>query len=43
MAMNGDTMGSAMKAAIDALTTEQKMDRTAVFRAMAGAIVAHIL
>jgi hypothetical protein len=42
MAMSADILGPAMKGAIDALTDEQKKDRDAVFKAMAGAIVQHI-
>ena len=42
MAMSADVLGPAMKSAIDALTDDQKKDRDAVFKAMAGAIVQHI-
>lgn len=42
MALNGDTLGDAMKAAVDALSDEDKADRVEVFRAMGAAIVAHI-
>lgn len=41
MAMNGDALGDAIKAAVDALP-DPKTDRTAIFRAMGNAIVAHI-
>lgn len=40
MAMNGDTLGAAMKAAVDAVS--DKTDRDALFKAIGGAIVAHI-
>lgn len=40
MAMNGDTLGAAIKSAIDALA--DKTDRTALFKAMGDAIVQHI-
>ena len=42
MSMSADILGPAMKGAIDALTDDQKKDRDAVFKAMAGAIVQHI-
>lgn len=42
MAMNANTLGDAMKAAVDALTALQKQDAQTVYRALAGAIVAHI-
>lgn len=42
MALNGDTLGDAIKAAIDGLDPEDKTDRTQLFRAMGAAIVAHI-
>lgn len=41
MAMNGNSMGDAMKAAIDG--TGDKNDRVALFRAMGQAVVAHII
>ncbi len=40
MAMNGDLLGLAMKAAIDGVG--DKTDRNALFKALGGAIVAHI-
>lgn len=40
MAMNGDTLGLAIKAAVDGVTN--KTDRDALFKAIGGAIVAHI-
>lgn len=42
MAMDGNTLGSAVVAAINALTTVQRADPTACWQAIAGAIVAHI-
>jgi hypothetical protein len=42
MPMSADILGPAMKGAIDALSDDQKKDRDAVFKAMAGAIVEHI-
>lgn len=42
MALDGDTLGDLMKAAVDALADEDKADRVAVFRAMGGALVAHV-
>lgn len=38
--MNGDTLGDAMLAAVNA--APDKTNRTALFRALGGAIVAHI-
>lgn len=40
MALNANTLGDAMKAAVDAVV--DKTDRTAVFRALASAIVTHL-
>lgn len=40
MAMDGDTLGQAIKAAIDSVT--DKTDRNALFEAMGNAIVNHI-
>jgi hypothetical protein len=40
MALNGDILGAAIKAAIDA--EADKTDRDAVFRALGNAIVQHI-
>lgn len=40
MAMDANTLGDAMKAAVDAVVNKQ--DSVAVYRALAGAIVAHI-
>ena len=42
MALNGNDLGDAMRAAVDGLTTDQKRDRSAVFRAMGGAIVTYV-
>ena len=42
MAMNGNTLGSAIVTAVNALTSAQKADPTACWQAIAGAIVAHI-
>lgn len=42
MAMDGNTLGTAIVTAINALTTPQKNDPTACWQAIAGAIVAHI-
>lgn len=42
MAMDGDVLGLAMKAAVDGLSDDQKKDRDAVFKAMGGAVVEHI-
>lgn len=42
MAMNGNTMGDAIKSAIDGLTAEQKQDPTTIWRTIATAIVSHI-
>lgn len=41
MALNGDVLGDAIKAAVDALA-QPPTDRTALFRAIGGAIVTHI-
>lgn len=40
MAMNGNVLGDAIRAAIDAVG--DKTDREAIFRAIGGAIVGHI-
>lgn len=40
MAMDPNALGDAMKAAVDAVVNKQ--DSTAVYRALASAIVAHI-
>lgn len=40
MAMNGDVLGDALRAAVDAVS--DKTDREALFRAMGHAIVTHI-
>jgi hypothetical protein len=40
MALNGDTLGLAMLAAVNAVG--DKTDRTALFKAMGNAIVTHI-
>jgi hypothetical protein len=40
MAMNGDVLGDAIKAAVDAVG--DKTDRQALFRAIGAAIVTHI-
>ena len=40
MAMNGDTLGDEIRAAIDAVV--DKTDREALFQAMGNAIVTHI-
>lgn len=40
MAMNGNVLGDAIKAAIDAVG--DKTDRQAIFRALGDAIVTHI-
>lgn len=40
MAMDANTLGDAMKAAVDAVVNKQ--DSTAVYRAIAGAIIGHI-
>lgn len=42
MAMNGSTLGDEIVAAVNALTAPQKIDPTACWRAIAGAIVAHL-
>lgn len=42
MAMNGNTLGSAIVTAVNALTSAQKADPTACWQAIAGVIVAHI-
>lgn len=40
MALNGNALGDAIKAAVDAVG--DKTDRTALFRAIGNAIVTHI-
>lgn len=40
MAMDGDVLGAAMKAAIDGVT--DKTDRDALFKALGDAVVAHL-
>lgn len=42
MSMDGNALGDAMKAACDALTPEQKRDRTEVFHALGTAIVTYL-
>ena len=42
MAMNGDTLGDAMKTAIDALSFTDQQDRQKALRALGNAIVDHI-
>lgn len=42
MAMNGNTLGSAIVTAVNALSPTQKVDPTACWQAIAGAIVHHI-
>lgn len=42
MAMNGDTMATAIIAAINTLSNEDKADQEKVMKAMCGAIVSHI-
>ena len=43
MAMNGDVLGDAIRAAVDAAVAGGgAVDRSAMFRAIGGAIVAHI-
>lgn len=42
MALSGDVLGDAIKAAVDAQAGVDPTDRTALFRAIGGAIVTHI-
>ena len=42
MALNGNSLGDQMLAAIDALSDSSKKNRQAIFRALGGAIVSHI-
>lgn len=42
MPMSAEVLGPLLKGNIDALTDEQKKDRSAVFEAMAAAIITHI-
>ena len=42
MALNGDILGTQIQAAIDSLSDTDKQDRDKLFKAMGGAIVAHI-
>lgn len=42
MAMNGDTLGLAIKAAVEAAAAANPADRDAMFKAMGNAIVNHI-
>ncbi len=42
MPMNGDTLGLAIKAAVQAAAAADPADRDAMFKAMGNAIVAHI-
>ncbi len=42
MAMNGDTLGLAIKAAVQAAAAADPTDRDAMFKAMGNAIVHHI-
>lgn len=43
MALNGDTLGDAIRAAVDAAVAAHGPDRTELFRAIGGAIVSHIV
>lgn len=43
MALDGDALGLAMKAAVDSLSDADKRDRTKVFKAMGGAIVTYLV
>lgn len=43
MALNGDALGLAMKAAVDGLSDADKADRTAVFKAMGNAITVYLV
>lgn len=42
MAMNGDVLGLAIKAAVQAAAAADPSDRDAMFKAMGNAIVEHI-
>ena len=42
MPLSVNRLGDAMKGAIDALSSEEKQDRTEIFRALADAIVNEI-
>lgn len=42
MAMNGDTLGMAIKAAVEAAAAADPADRDEIFKAMGNAIVQHI-
>lgn len=42
MAMSGDRLGDAIKAAIDAMSEADRANRTKLFRAIGGAIVSEI-
>lgn len=43
MALVGDDLGLAMKAAVDALSDADKRDRTKVFKAMGNAITTYLV
>ncbi len=42
MALNGDALGLAIKAAVEAAVASSPTDRTAMFKAIGNAIVTHI-
>jgi len=42
MAMNGNTLGTAIKNAINALTAEQKQDVEVIWQTIASEITSHI-
>lgn len=42
MALNGNDLGDAMRAAVDALSDADKANRTKVFRALGNAIIDHV-
>ncbi len=42
MAMNKTILGALMKANVDALTVEQIQGRTAIFEALADAVITHL-
>lgn len=42
MAMNGDVLGLAIKAAVEAAAQANPQDRDAIFKAMGNAIVNHV-
>ncbi len=42
MAMNGNALGDALLAAVDALSTSDKANRQKVFRALGSTIVSYI-